>query len=51
MAGKIGRKNVVVGQYVQPGQNLFTIVADSTFWVVANFKETQLEKMSPGSGS
>lgn len=48
IAGKIGRKNVVVGQYVQPGQNLFTIVADSTFWVVANFKETQLAKMQLG---
>ncbi len=48
IAGKIGRKNVVVGQYVQPGQNLFTIVADSTFWIVANFKETQLEKMKLG---
>lgn len=48
IAGKIGRKNVVVGQYVQPGQNLFTIVADSTFWVVANFKETQLAKMQVG---
>lgn len=48
IAGKIGRKNVVVGQYVQPGQNLFTIIADSTFWVVANFKETQLEKMQLG---
>ena len=48
IAGKIGRKNVVVGQYVQPGQNLFTIVADSTFWVVANFKETQLEKIQLG---
>lgn len=48
IAGKIGRKNVVVGQYVQPGQTLFTIVADSTFWVVANFKETQLEKMQLG---
>ncbi|MBD2705267.1 HlyD family secretion protein [Spirosoma sp. BT702] len=48
IAGKIGRKNVVPGQYVQPGQNLFTIVADSTFWIVANFKETQLEKMQVG---
>lgn len=46
--GKIGKKNVVVGQYVQPGQNLMTIVADSTFWVVANFKETQLAKMNVG---
>lgn len=48
ITGKIGKKNVVVGQYVQPGQNLFTIVADSTFWVVANFKETQLEHMQVG---
>ena len=48
IAGKIGRRNVVVGQYVQPGQTLFTIVADSTFWVVANFKETQLEHMKVG---
>ncbi len=46
--GKIGRKNVVVGQYVQPGQNLFTITNDSTFWVIANFKETQLKKMRVG---
>ena len=48
ISGKIGKKNVVVGQYVQPGQNLFTIIADSTFWVVANFKETQLEHMRVG---
>lgn len=48
ISGKIGRKNVVVGQYVQPGQSLFTIVNDSTFWVIANFKETQLEKMRVG---
>lgn len=48
ITGKIGKKNVVVGQYVQPGQNLFTIVADSTYWVVANFKETQLEHMRIG---
>jgi membrane fusion protein (multidrug efflux system) len=48
ISGKLGRKNVVVGQYVQPGQNLMTIVADSTFWIVANFKETQLEKMQLG---
>ncbi|NDU98752.1 HlyD family secretion protein [Spirosoma terrae] len=48
IAGKIGKKNVIAGQYVQPGQTLFTIVADSTFWVVANFKETQLESMQVG---
>ncbi len=48
ISGKIGRKNVIVGQYVQPGQTLFTIVDDSVFWVVANFKETQLENMQIG---
>ncbi|WP_266362515.1 HlyD family secretion protein [Tellurirhabdus rosea] len=48
ISGKIGKKNVVAGQYVQPGQALFTIVNDSTFWVIANFKETQLEKMRVG---
>ncbi|GAB3322463.1 HlyD family secretion protein [Larkinella ripae] len=48
ITGKIGRKSIVVGQYVQPGQSLFTIVNDSTFWVVANFKETQLEHMRVG---
>ncbi|MCK8492397.1 HlyD family secretion protein [Spirosoma sp. RP8] len=48
ITGKIGRKNVIVGQYVQPGQTLFTIVDNSTLWVVANFKETQLEKMQLG---
>ena len=48
IAGKIGKKNIVTGQYVQPGQTLFTIVADSTFWIVANFKETQLDKMQVG---
>jgi membrane fusion protein, multidrug efflux system len=48
IGGKIGRKSVSAGQYVQPGQSLMTIVADSTFWVVANFKETQLGKINIG---
>ncbi|MEO6039527.1 MAG: HlyD family efflux transporter periplasmic adaptor subunit, partial [Saprospiraceae bacterium] len=43
-----GKVNVSKGQYVQPGQTLFTIVNDSTYWIVANFKETQLEKMHVG---
>lgn len=44
--GRVGRKSVEAGQRVQPGQQLMTIVADDT-WVVANFKETQLERMRP----
>lgn len=48
ISGKTGKVNVSKGQYVQPGQTLFTIVNDSTFWVIANFKETQLERMHVG---
>jgi membrane fusion protein (multidrug efflux system) len=46
--GRIGKLNLEIGQYVQPGQSLFTIVDDDKFWVVANFKETQIEKMKEG---
>jgi len=46
--GRIGKRNLEVGQYVQPGQPLLTIVNNDKFWVVANFKETQIEKMKIG---
>ena len=45
--GRIGKKSVEVGQRVQVGQPLLAIVEDQP-WVVANFKETQLEKMRVG---
>lgn len=45
--GRVGRKSVEVGQRVQPGQPLMAIV-DNDYWVVANFKETQLGRMQPG---
>lgn len=46
--GVISRKNVQVGQFVQAGQSLFALVDEGDKWVVANFKETQLEKMKAG---
>lgn len=46
-SGRVGRKSVEEGQRVQPGQPLMAIV-DNQYWVVANFKETQLEQMQPG---
>jgi membrane fusion protein (multidrug efflux system) len=46
--GKISKVNVQVGQYLQAGQSLFSIVMDTNPWVVANFKETQLQKMHIG---
>jgi membrane fusion protein, multidrug efflux system len=46
-AGRVAMKKVDPGKYVQPGQPLLAIVGQDT-WVVANFKETQVEKMAVG---
>ena len=46
-SGRVTRKSVEPGAYVQVGQTLFSIVPDRV-WVVANFKETQLRHMRPG---
>ena len=46
--GKVGKTNLQVGQFVQPGQPLFTIVNNDEYWVTANFKETQIAKLSEG---
>ena len=48
MSGKIGKKNISEGQYVQAGTPLFTIVNDTSYWVIANFKESQIKKLHPG---
>ena len=46
--GKIGRKSVEPGQFIQPGQTLATIVQDSLYWIIANFKETQISRLAIG---
>ena len=45
--GTVSNKRVEVGMMVQPGTPLFVIVPNDV-WVVANYKETQLEKMKKG---
>jgi membrane fusion protein (multidrug efflux system) len=45
--GKISKKTVEEGQRVQPGQALLAVVPDN-IWVVANLKETQLERVKVG---
>jgi membrane fusion protein (multidrug efflux system) len=45
--GRVTRRSVEQGAYVQTGQALLALVPDE-IWVVANFKETQLERMRPG---
>ena len=48
VSGVTSKKTVQLGQYIVAGQPLVAIVADSSIWVVANFKETQLDKMKVG---
>jgi 2-methylisocitrate lyase-like PEP mutase family enzyme len=47
-AGIVSKKQVEVGQLVQPGQPLMSVVADTGVWVTANFKETQLADLRVG---
>ena len=46
--GVVTRKTVEEGQLVQVGAPLMAISQSDEIWVVANFKETQLEYMQPG---
>jgi len=46
--GLVSKVNVQPGQYLQAGQSLFSIVLNDDIWVVANFKETQFDKMKQG---
>jgi membrane fusion protein (multidrug efflux system) len=45
--GWITKRNVELGNYVAPGQQLFAIVSPER-WVTANFKEGQLKRMRAG---
>ncbi|MGY5957740.1 Multidrug resistance protein K [Kosakonia sp. BK9b] len=46
--GFITKRNVQNGTLVQAGSALFSLVSPDV-WVVANFKESQLERMRPGN--
>lgn len=46
--GKLGRRTVEEGQYVPAGQTLTYIMPDTQKWVIANFKETQIENLHVG---
>ena len=47
VAGRIGNKNVEVGNRVLAGQTVFAL-AEPQVWIVANFKETQLPRIRAG---
>lgn len=46
--GQVSTVDIQPGQLVQPGQSLFYIINNNETWVIANFKETQLNKMREG---
>jgi membrane fusion protein, multidrug efflux system len=48
VSGYVARRSVQLGQRVQPGTPLMTVVPLDEVWVEANFKETQLAKMRIG---
>lgn len=47
-SGVTSKKNIQIGQLVQPGQTLFSIVNDNSVYITANFKETQLTNLKNG---
>jgi membrane fusion protein (multidrug efflux system) len=51
VAGVIGQRNVQIGQQIQPGQQLMSVVPLTDLWVTANLKETQLRHMRIGQKS
>lgn len=48
VAGRTANISARVGQLVQPGQRLMTIVPSGGVYIEANFKETQIGLMRPG---
>jgi membrane fusion protein (multidrug efflux system) len=46
--GTVGNRQVRVGDYVQPGSRLLTLVPLNALYITANFKETQMRHMRVG---
>src|SRR5690349_9526617 len=48
VSGVVSRKNVEVGQLVQPGEPLMSVVPMDDIWVTANLKETEVSDVKAG---
>ena len=46
--GTLGRRNIEEGQLITAGHPITTLIPDGAKWVVANYKERQIEKISVG---
>lgn len=49
VTGVVSKKSVELGQLVQPGQPLMSVVPLDDIWVVANLKETEVQNVHPGN--
>ena len=47
VSGVVSKRSVQIGQLVQAGQAVCSVVGNTSLWVTANFKETQLKQMQP----
>lgn len=47
-SGIVGRKDLQVGQLIQPGQSVVSVVDESEVWVIANYKEKQTRDIAIG---
>lgn len=47
--GYASRKEIQIGQLVQPGQTLLDVIDSSDIWITANYKETQMKHIHIGS--
>lgn len=46
--GKLGRRALEEGQYISAGQTITYILPDTQKWIIANYKETQIENLAVG---
>src|SRR5947207_3023796 len=49
--GVVSKKSVEIGQLVQPGQPLMSVVPLDDVWVTANLKETETADVTPGDSA
>ncbi|HAS61706.1 MAG TPA: HlyD family secretion protein, partial [Vibrio sp.] len=47
-SGHLGKLSAHAGSIVSAGQALLPLIEDNSYWVQANFKETQLERITTG---
>jgi multidrug efflux system membrane fusion protein len=45
---RVTNLNISQGAYAHTGQQIFTLIDTRVWWVVANFRETQLHRIQPG---